>query len=100
MGGGASSTFGIQTIPDLRIFDRPRFAESSHTNPQIVGVASVRYTPEAATQMLVSRLNWAAAFDPKRPSAFSKCGSAPVLFGTTQASPEMILKILKTVYLP
>ncbi len=36
---------------------RPLLAESSHSNPSIVGVASVRYTPKAATQMLESGLN-------------------------------------------
>ena len=36
--------------------ERPLLAESSRWELGIYGVASVRYTPKAATQMLVSRL--------------------------------------------
>jgi len=45
---------------------RPLLAESSHSYSRIFGVASVRFTPIPATQMLESGLNRAAAFDPKR----------------------------------
>ena len=41
-------------------------AESSRWHPPIFAVASVRYTPKAAAQMLESGLNGEAAFDPKR----------------------------------
>jgi hypothetical protein len=47
----------------------PLLAETRHSNLWIFGVASVRYTPKAATQMLGLVYYWEAASNPKRTNA-------------------------------
>jgi hypothetical protein len=55
-----------RTAPHRSAAERPLLAESSHWFPSIMGVASVRYSPIPATQMLIFNLYREAAFDPKR----------------------------------
>ena len=46
---------GTKSI-EYGVNDRPLVAEISHSNPPIVGVASVRFSPIAATQVIIFNL--------------------------------------------